>query len=205
MFENREEAGKLLAKKLKKVIRGKNFVVVALLRGGIVLGKVVADHFKTPLKPLAVKKIGSPYNEELAIGAVTYDKTHYLNEEIIKYLQVDKEYIDKVLDSKWRQAQDFQNKFNQTGISLKGKRVVIVDDGIATGTTAICAALLAKKEKAKEIILAAPIIARDSLRNLNKYFDTVISLKTVENLSSVSEFYRNFPQVEEEEVFKYLK
>lgn len=203
MFEDRQEAGDKLALKLRKTIRGEDFVVVALLRGGIVLGKKISDYFKIPLLPLAVKKIGAPLNPELAIGAVTFDKTHYFDEGLIKHLMVDKDYIKNLLENKSREAQALQNKFKEK-ISLKSKKVVIIDDGIATGTTAICSSLFARKEKAKKIILAMPVISKDSLRIIKKYFDGVVSLKTVDNLTSVSQFYEHFPQITDEEVLTFL-
>lgn len=204
MFRDREEAGERLALKLKKVIKDNNFVVVALLRGGIVLGKKISDYFKIPLFPLSVKKIGAPMNPELAIGAVTFDKTNFLDEELIKHLDVDREYIKKSLENKRNEAESLQKKFPTT-LALRGARVVIVDDGVATGTTAICAAIYAKKEMAKEVILATPVIGKEILSNIKKYFDGVIALKKVENLASVSQFYINFPQVEDSEVLKLTK
>ena len=203
MFKNRQEAGEKLALKLKKIINDKDFVVVALLRGGIVLGKIISDYFKIPLLPLSVKKIGAPLNPELAIGAVTFDKTHYFDNDLIRHLMVDEDYIKSSLENKSKEAQTLQNKFKMK-ISLENKKVVIVDDGIATGATAICAAIYAKKEKTKEIILAAPVISKDTLKNIKIYFDKVIPLKIVNNLASVSQFYESFPQVTDEEVLNYL-
>ena len=211
MFKNRQEAGEKLALKLKKIINDKDFVVVALLRGGIVLGKIISDYFKIPLLPLSVKKIGAPLNPELAIGAVTFDKTHYFDNDLIRHLMVDEDYIKSSLENKSKEAQTLQNKF-PTSLKLRGasknlvkdKRVIIVDDGIATGATAICAAIYAKKEKTKEIILATPVISKDTLKNIKIYFDRVISLRIVDNLTSVSQFYESFPQIEDSEVIKIL-
>ena len=205
MFKNREEAGELLAQKLKKIITNKEFVVVALLRGGIVLGKRVSDYFNIPLLPLVVKKIGAPLNRELGIGAVTIDKTYYFHKDLIKHLNVSKDYLKNSLGNKWREVKAMQKKFNKSKISLREKKVIIVDDGIATGATAICAAKYAKKEKAKEIILAAPVIAKDSLKIIKSYFDRAVFLKISSSLVSVSEFYDYFPQVEDEEVIEILK
>ncbi len=203
MFKDRQEAGELLALKLKKIIKGEDFVVVALLRGGIVLGKKISDYFKIPLLPLAVKKIGAPLNSELAIGAVTFNKIYYFDEDLIRYLDIDQKYIKNSLESKRKEAQTLQKKFKDES-SLKGKRVVIVDDGVATGTTVICAAIFVKKQKAKEIILATPLIAKDSLKTIKNHFDRIVSLRIVDNLVSVSQFYRHFPQISDKEVVNYL-
>lgn len=203
MFKDRQEAGQKLALKLEKIIKGEDFVVVALLRGGIILGKKIADYFKIPLLPLAVKKIGAPLNPELAIGAVAFDKTYYFHKDIIKDLCIDKDYMKNSLEVKGQEAQSLQKRFKDK-ISLKDKRVVIVDDGVATGTTAICASIYARKEKAKEIILATPVIAKDSLKNIKIYFDRIVSLKIEDGLTSVSQFYKHFPQVIDEEVIAIL-
>ena len=203
MFRDREDAGNKLALKLRKTISSRDFVVVALLRGGIVLGKKVSEYFKIPLMPLSVKKIGAPFNPELAIGAVTFDGTSYFDKDIIEHLNADEEYIKSLQEIKRKEAGALQKLFRKK-ISLKNKKVVIVDDGIATGTTAICASIYAKKEKAEEIILATPLISKDSLKNIKKYFDDIVSLETAEDLTSVSQFYENFPQVTDDEVINFL-
>jgi len=203
MFRDREEAGEKLALKLKKDINSEDFVVVALLRGGIILGKKIEEVFKVPLAPLSVKKIGAPSNSELAIGAVAFDKTSYFDKDLIKHLSVDEDYIKSSQEAKWKEAETLQKQFKNK-ISLQNKKVVIVDDGIATGATAICAGIYAKKEKAKAMILATPVIARNTLKNIKKYFDRVVSLKIVDNLVSVSQFYKNFPQITDEEVVGIL-
>lgn len=206
MFENREQAGALLAPKLKKIIKGREFVVVALLRGGIILGKKISDYFKIPLKPLAVKKIGAPLNPELGIGAVTFDKIYYFNENIIRDLNVPADYRKTVLESKYQESNLLQKEVeeNTEKISVRGKNIIVVDDGVATGTTAICASLYLKKQKVKKIILATPVISKDGINSIKKYFDRVISLQIASRLSSVSEFYKYFPQVETEEVIEIL-
>lgn len=203
MFKNREQAGILLALKLREIIKGEDFVVVALLRGGIVLGKKISDYCKIPLKPLAVRKISAPLNPELAIGAVAFDGTYYFDEDLIKYLDADRKYIKDLLTSRRKEAETLQKRFKDL-ISLKNKRVFIVDDGVATGTTAICASIYAKKQKAREIIMATPVIAKDTLRVIKTYFDRAVSLKIVNNLTSVSQFYKNFPQITDEEMINFL-
>lgn len=206
MFRDREQAGELLAKKLKKIIKGKDFIVVPLLRGGIILGKKISDYFNLPLMPLTVKKLGAPLNPELGIGAVTIDKTFYFNENLIKDLDIPTDYRKTILESKYKEAKLLQKEIAKKlkEISYTEKNIIIVDDGVAIGNTAICAALYFKKHKVKKVILAIPVISKDSLNNIKKYFDAVISLKIVDNLSSVSEFYRYFPQVDTEAVMKLL-
>lgn len=205
MFEDRQEAGDLLALKLRKFIT-KDFVIVALLRGGIVLGKKISDYFNLPLKPIAVKKIGAPLNPELGIGAVTFDKTAYFNENITKELGISADYKETILKSKYQEAKLLQDKIerNTKKISWVGKNVIVVDDGVAIGNTVICASIYLKKQGVKKMILAIPVISKDKIANIKTYFDKVIYLKVVDNLSSVSQFYKEFPQVIDEEVLNYL-
>lgn len=205
MFKDRGQAGELLAAKLKKIIT-KDFVVVALLKGGIVLGKIISDYFNLPLKPLAVKKIGAPQNPELGIGAVIFDNTHYFNENIIKDLNIPADYRETILESKYQEARLLQSRIEEKSkkISLQGKSVIVVDDGAAIGNTVICASLYLKKQNVKRTILAIPVISKDGINSIKKYFDRVVSLRIADNLSSVSQFYKDFPQVTTEEVLNYL-
>ena len=203
MFRDRQEAGEKLALKLRNIVSGEDFVVVALLRGGIILGKKIEEAFKIPLVPLSVKKIGAPLNPELAIGAVTFDRTYYLDKDLIRHLSIDKDYVKNSLEIKRKEAQVLQKQFKDK-ISLKDKKVIIVDDGIATGATAICASIYSKKQGAKEIILVAPVIGKDTFKNIKKYFDRIIFLKIANNLTSVSQFYKYFPQITDEEVLSFL-
>ena len=202
MFESREEAGGLLTAKLEEAIT-KDSIIVALLRGGIILGKIISDCYNLPLKPLAVKKIGAPSNQELAIGAITADRTIYLDRNLIENLGAEDKYLKEMSEIKVKEAQTLQRIF-KSEISLKNKKVMIIDDGVATGATAICASIYAQKQNAKEIILATPVISKDRINGIKKYFDRVISLKIANNLASVGEFYKYFPQVEDKDVFGIL-
>lgn len=203
MFKDREDAGEKLALKLKKIIKREDFVVVALLRGGIVLGKVIADYFQIPLYPLVIRKIGAPNNPELAIGAIGPKKTIYWDERILRYLEVNVGYKSKIIEEKSKEVEKLEKTFNAKA-NFKSKKVILVDDGVATGASTICAAKFLKKEKTKKVILATPVIAKDILRDINKYFDGVIALKIVENLGSVGEFYGYFPQVSNEEALSRM-
>ncbi len=212
MFENRGKAGELLALKLRKIVNPSagsgqgDFIIVPLLRGGIVLGKKISDYFSLPLKPLAVKKIGAPLNPELGIGAVSFDKTYYFDCNLVKELDVSENYKQVALETKYQEAKLLQEKIEQnTGkISCRGKSAIVVDDGVAIGNTVICASLYLRKQAVKKIILAIPVISKDGINGIKKYFDRVVALKIPENLFAVGEFYKEFPQVLDEEVIKLL-
>lgn len=202
MFKNRQEAGDLLALKLKKFVK-EDFLAVPLLRGGIILGKIISDYFQIPLYPLVIRKIGAPNNPELAIGAIGPKKIIYWDEKLLKYLGVDSDYKSKIIEKKSEEVEELEKMFNAKA-NFKNKKVILIDDGVATGSSAICASIFLKKEKTKETILATPIIAKDILRDINKYFDRVITLKAVEGLGAVGEFYEYFPQVSNEEVLSRM-
>jgi len=202
MFENREEAARRLALEIEKQIEYRNFVIAAILRGGIVLGKVIADYFRLHLEPLVVRKLGAPNERELAIGAIGPQNTIYWDEDLIKRLCVDKEYKSSIVKQKRSELKKLEDIINgqRKPLDFTNKKVIVVDDGVATGTTVICASMFLKKVGAKSIMLATPVIAKDTFYNMHKYFDKVIALEIVENFYSVGQFYNDFPQVEDEEV-----
>ncbi|MCL5434834.1 MAG: phosphoribosyltransferase [Patescibacteria group bacterium] len=204
MFEDREEAAAKLCLKLKNVVEGKNIVVVALVRGGVVLGKVIADYFKAPLDIIVVKKIGAPQNSELAIGAIGPGNTVYWNNDLCKALGLSKKEKLKLKNEKEEERKTQEKLLGRQRIDIKKKSVILVDDGVATGTTVIAARKFFKKTGAKEVILTVPVISKDTLINIKRYFDSVCILKSVSNFYAVGQFFRNFPQVENEQVIEML-
>jgi len=207
MFENREEAAGLLALEIEKRIQERDFIVAAILRGGIVLGKIIADYFKVPLAPLVVRKLGAPSEKELAIGALGPKNTIYWDEGLIKRLCVDKEYKSSIVKEKSSEHKNLEDIINgqRKTLDFTNKKVIVIDDGVATGTTVLCANMFLKKVGAKSIMLATPVIAKDTFNNMKKYFDKVIALEIAPNFYAVGQFYRDFPQVENKEVIQIIK
>lgn len=206
MFEDREQAGFLLARKLEKFSKTKNILVLGLARGGVVTAKIISVFLEAPLDVLVVKKIGSPHNSELAIGAVAPKNIVYWNNSLIKRLGVGNEERKRlqILKEVERKSQEKDLRGNKP-LEIFDKTAILVDDGVATGASVIAAAKFLKKEKAKKIILAVPVIAADTLRDIKKYFDMVISLKIKKEFYAVGQFYKEFPQVENEEVKRLLQ
>ena len=206
MFRDRQEAAGLLASEIEKKIKGRDFIVAAILRGGIVLGKIIADYFNLRLVPLVIRKIGAPYEKELAIGAIGPKKTIYWDRDLLDRLTIDSYYKTLILKQKSYELKKMEDVINvkQKPLDFLDKNVIVVDDGVATGTTVMCANTFLKKVGAKSIILATPVISRDTFDDMNKYFDKVVALEIVENFYSVGQFYRYFPQVEDEEVKRLL-
>jgi putative phosphoribosyl transferase len=206
MFEDRADAAKKLCVKLKKCKDSKNTIVIGLTRGGVIVAKIISNSLRLKLKALVVKKIGAPGNSELAIGALASAKDVYWNEDFVKELKVtdwEKEYLVSQKEKEVEQLEK-ELKIKTKPFEYKDKNVIIVDDGVATGATVLAAAKYLKRNKAKKITLATPVISSDILRDINKYFDRVIFLKSVANFYAVGEFYRSFEQISNEEVAKIL-
>src|SRR3990167_1166889 len=173
MFKDRFEAGKLLAGKLKEYAGKKNVLVLAIPRGGLQIGYEVAKRLHVPLDVVITKKIGYPGNEEYAIGAVGPDRETY---------------------RKYRGTEKLPD--------LKNKILILVDDGLATGSTMMAAVQYALRQKPAFIVLAVPVTPPAAVEKFRNKVDKIICLETPEIFFAVGEFYENFPQVEDEEAIR---
>ncbi|MBI5127228.1 hypothetical protein HZA76_02115 [Candidatus Roizmanbacteria bacterium] len=201
IFKDRFVAGKKLANLIvdKNL---KNAVVISLLRGGAIIGREIYLKLKTLHLPLIVAKIPTPFQSELAIGALCFDFI-YLESRIVNSLNIDKPTIKKQIGIAKKKFFLYVKKFNlnKSIYKIKNKNVIIVDDGIATGSTVKASLLFVKSLNPKRIILASPVGPTDFE---NPGFDDLIILYRDANFSSVSQFYKNFPQVEDEEIKRLL-
>lgn len=206
MFQNREEAGRLLGEKLKEKY-GKDVVVLGIPRGGVVVAKVVAAILGAPLDMVVVRKIGAPDNPELAIGAVGPGGVVYWDDRLCRQLSINKSAKLKVKSEKLLEQKEREKRLREGKnlTSLQDKIVLLIDDGVATGATVLAAALFLKKQKVKEAILATPVIAKDTLEKVKKYFSEVIFLDAPGQFYAVGQFYREFPQASDDEVIKLLE
>lgn len=205
MFEDREQAGFLLARKLAEKVKDEDLLILGLTRGGIIPARVIAAFLEAPLNGLVVKKIGSPTNPELAIGAVGPKNTVYWNDELLRRLKISNEEKSrlKILKEAERKAQE-KTLIGEKALEIFGKTAILVDDGVATGATVIVSAKFIRRAGAKKVILAVPVIAKDVLGEIKKVFDMIVALKTEKDFYAVGQFYKEFTQVENEEVKKLL-
>jgi len=207
VFKDRADAGKKLARELTSHFRPqeKNPVIISLLRGGVVVGDMIARELRAKHLPLAVAKISAPGSPELAIGAVCFDIT-YLEKDVIDSLKPSRLELIRQIQIGRMKFQSYAKKFElkKTGFehSLPKKTAILVDDGIATGSTMRAAALFVKKQKPKKIILASPVAPDDFD---TRGFDEIIILHRGVGFSSVSQFYESFPQIEDSMVKKILE
>lgn len=205
-FKDRHEAGKNLAEKLKHYKNKKNVVVLAIPRGGVVVGAEIAKFLKAKLDIVVTKKIGLPGDEEFAIGSVGPDKKVMLNEEAIRIYNVSREYLDNTAKEIGKEIERrykaYKGKYELQ--NLKDKVVILTDDGIATGFTAKAAISYIKSQKPKKLILAVPV-APSNFANQIKNEVEFLCLHQTSLFFSISQFYDSFPQLEDAEVKEYLR
>ncbi|MDD3532096.1 MAG: phosphoribosyltransferase family protein [Candidatus Shapirobacteria bacterium] len=205
MFASRIEAGYLLAPKIFSEIKAG--ILLAILRGGVVVAKGVRKKLDWPLSLVFVKKLSAPQNEELAIGAVGEDSgSAFLNEELIYQLGINNDYLNQEIKFRIAQIRSQRKKFlTQSAPSFRGEKIVIIDDGAATGATIIAAARQVRKGSPDEVIVAVPVISPQALLEIKKEVDRVIYLESPKLFFSVGQFYQHFDQVSDEEVKRILK
>ncbi len=206
-FKNRHESGVKLAEKLKDYKNDKNVIVLAIPRGGVEIGYWIAKSLNVKLDVIVTKKIGLPDDEEFAIGSVSPDKKVMLNEEAIKIYNVSERYvkqktrdISKEIERRYRA---YKGKYELQ--NLKGKIVILTDDGIATGFTARAAIDYIKSRNPEKVILAVPVAPSKFSQGIKGYVDELVCLHSTNVLFAIGQFYDEFPQLSDMEVKAFLK
>ena len=205
-FTDRVDAGKRLASALKD-FSGKKGMVLAIPRGGVVVGYIIAKSLNLLLDVIIPRKIGAPDNPELAIGAVAEDGTAILDQNLIRYLGVSREYVKEETE---RQKQEIGRRlklYRQAASYpwLKGLDVIVVDDGIATGSTMKAALASVKNRGSASITVAVPVGPPSTIEELRKMADRVVCLYNPEFFQAIGEFYTDFNQTSDEEVIGLLR
>jgi len=203
-LESREEAGKLLTKKLKKY--SKDCLVLAVPRGGVVVAAEIAKAFSCPLEVIITRKLGAPGNPELAVGATTSKGGIVLDRDLIDKLGITQDYVHSEHVKQLAEARRREKLYVKgKQLDLDGKTVILVDDGIATGATIEAAIYAVREGRPAKIILAVPVAPPQTVGRLKDLVDDFIVLATPEPFWAIGEFYSYFPQVSDEEVIKLLK
>jgi len=207
MFRDRADAGRKLAEQLKRCLGDEDVVVLGLPRGGVPVAFEVARELDVPLDVIVVRKLGVPYQPELGMGAIGEDGVRVLNHEVLALTRVGEEEVAAVERSERaeleRRATRFRASLPRT--PLVGRTAVVVDDGIATGSTARAACQVARAHGASRVILAVPVASPSSLGLLAEVADELVCLATPEPFYAVGQFYRDFSQTSEEEVVELLE
>lgn len=200
MFQDRIEAGLLLAEKLKKY-KNQRGIVLAVPRGGVPVGYAVAKELGLPLEVVLTKKIGHPDNKEYAIGAASL--TDYF---VIPHENVTDRYIENEL----REIRSRLNKMHQQFMgdrqpeNLTGKTVIVIDDGIATGNTLLGTVNVLRKSNPRKIVIGVPVASSSAVERLSKEVDEVVAVLVPDEFYGVGAFYEDFEQVSDEEALFYL-
>ncbi len=202
VFKDRSEAGQKLSKKLRKF---KNPYVLAIPRGGVVIGAEITKKLRCPLDIIVARKLGAPGNPELAIGAVTADGELFLDEQLIERIGVRHEYILEEQERQMKEAER-REKVYRVGrkANLKGKTAILVDDGLATGATMGAATRSVKRYEAAKVVVAVPVAPKETVERFKGLVDEVVVLSIPESFWAIGEFYSSFPQVSDEEVVEIL-
>lgn len=205
-FADRTEGGHRLAEALEHYRRKENTIVVGLPRGGVVTGAAIAGDLELPLDVLIVRKLGVPGHEELAMGAIGPGGIRIINEEVVALLRIPA----AVIEAETRRAKvelerrERLYRGNQLPLDFTGKTVIVVDDGLATGSTMSAAVAVIRQHKPARIVLAVPVAPRDTLEQFRFVVDELVYLETPEPFQAVGYWYVDFAQVEDEEVIALL-
>jgi putative phosphoribosyl transferase len=205
-FGDRVEAGKRLASALTD-FAGEKAIVLAIPRGGVVVGYEIAKVLNLPLDVIIPRKIGAPDNPELAIGAMTEDGTIILDDNLVTYMGVPQEYIKEESERQKSEIERRLKKYreNEPYPDLKGCDVIIVDDGIATGSTMKAALASVRNRGARTVTIAVPVGPPSTIKELKKEADRVVCPYTPEYFQAIGQFYTDFNQTTDEEVIQLLK
>jgi putative phosphoribosyl transferase len=204
-FASRQEAGRRLA----KLLRGQGISadwVLGLPRGGVVIAAEIARELKLPLDVLVVRKIGHPWHREFAVGALAEPDVVLLDEPTLRQFPVPPAALDEVIQEEKERLGEYRSRFHGAGAAaLKDKTALLVDDGLATGATAEAAALSAKKQGARRVIIAAPVASTNAVERLRRAADEVMVLHVDAGFEAVGQYYQNFSQTTDDQVIALLK
>jgi predicted phosphoribosyltransferase len=207
-FRNRIEAGRFLARKLAEYANRPDVVVLALPRGGVPVAYEVAQALKAPLDIFVVRKLGVPGYEECAMGAIASGGIRVLDDQLIKSLHIPVDLVAEVTAIEFAELQRRERLYRGTRapMDITGQTVIIVDDGLATGSTMRAAVTALRKQNPKKIVVAVPVGARDTCDSFRNEVDTVaVCAITPEPFRAVGIWYRNFSQTTDAEVQQLLR
>jgi putative phosphoribosyl transferase len=205
-FLDRRDAGQHLAAKLTHLHGREGVLVLGIPRGGIVVAAEIARALEAPLDVFITRKIGAPFNEELALGAVASDGTVFLDQQLIHQLHIPQKVVERERDKQLHEITRRTEMYRSglTPLVLENKIVILTDDGIATGATTLAALRAVKKQNPARLILAVPVAPRQVVHQLQAECDELVLLDTPEPFVAVGYFYENFWQITDSQVVEIL-
>lgn len=207
LFRNREHAGQTLAERLQDIISDSDVLVLALPRGGVVVGFEVSALLRADLDVFLVRKVGMPGDEEFAIGAIASGGTPILNEETIKRYRVPPEAIAEVVAKEEKELARREQLYREArpAFPIAGRTVILVDDGLATGSTMLAACRTLQTKGPRRIIAAVPVGSQQACEQVRALVDEMVCLVTPEPFTAIGIWYDDFSQTTDEQVRELLE
>lgn len=201
VFEDRKDAGRVLGRMMKGTRKWSNAIVLGLPRGGVPVAFEVAQELSLPLDILVVRKLGVPGQEELAMGAIASGGTVVINRAVVHELGISAETIEEVAEQEKLEIERRERAYrdDRSPLRIEGRIAILIDDGLATGSSMIAAAR-SLKPLAQRVVVAVPVAAESTCEQLRSEVDEVICATTPEPFFAVGTFYRNFEQTSDEQV-----
>ena len=206
VFVDRIDAGRRLATELADLANDLHAIVLGIPRGGVIVAGEIARALRLPLDIFLARKLGVPGQEELAFGAVTADGTRYLDEEIVRAVRLTETQIDQITRATQQLVEERANLYRagRPPFEVAEKKSILVDDGIATGSSLYAAIRALRALRPRQVIVAAPVAPDSTSAWLRAQVDRFVCLQTPPHFQAVGQFYSSFPQVTDEEVISVL-
>jgi putative phosphoribosyl transferase len=205
-FRNRTEAGQMLAQRLQADANSENLLVLALPRGGVPVAFEVAKALHAPLDVCLVRKLGVPGHEELAMGAIASQGVGVLNHDVINSLGINRQDIQAVIVKELEELKrrDRTYRGDKPALDVNNKTIILIDDGIATGSTMRAAIAILRQQQPAKIIVAVPIAPPSTYEQLQSEVDEIVCLQLPDFMSAIAAWYDDFSQTTDEEVCELL-
>jgi putative phosphoribosyl transferase len=205
-FRNREQAGRMLGERLRHYANRSDVIVLALPRGGLSVGVEVALALRAPLDVFVVRKLGVPSQPELAMGAIASGGVRVLNDEVVRMLNLTKDGIDRVAQVEQRELERREHLYrgDRSFPDLSDRVVILVDDGLATGSTMRAAVQAVRQRRPATTVVAVPTGAADTCEEFRQEVDEIVCVIAPEAFQAVGLWYEEFPQISDEEVRELL-
>jgi predicted phosphoribosyltransferase len=206
IFQDRRDAGRQLARRLTH-LRGQDAIVLALPRGGIVVGYEIARALGTPLDVIVARKLGAPGNPEFGFGAIAPGGVRFLDEQTVGWLGLSEEQIDRIAAEEALEMERRLRRYRggRPLPDVRQRAVILVDDGLATGVTARAAIRAIRRWEPGHLVLAVPVSAPDTARAVSSEVDELVCLETPPGFMAVGQYYMDFEQTSDEEVIELIE
>jgi putative phosphoribosyl transferase len=207
LFKDRAEAGQILARSLKSIVLDSGALVLALPRGGVPVGFEIAKSLACDLDVFLVRKLGVPGQEELAMGAIASGGVTVLNDPLIRHLGIQPAIIDRIIARERQEIERREQTYREgrPPLAIENRRIILVDDGVATGASMLAAMRAVRNREPKSLIAAVPVASREACEEFKQTADAVMCVETPEPFCAVGVWYEDFSQTSDAEVRDLLR